>query len=169
MKLTWDQQLSFVPKRLGGTDAVSMPFVQVVTWNDFPEGTAVEPSVEYGIDALVLTQTASAAFRAKEKRGETLSSSPPPSSSSSTTAGSTASNGNRGNAVALGRAMILTALRFYNVSMAATRSRQELDSAAVAIIKGDITAANAILNFGQGGQGSTDSISPGKGKCNATR
>ena len=40
---TWQHALSYVPMRYGGSVAASMPWVQIVTWNDFPEGTAIEP------------------------------------------------------------------------------------------------------------------------------
>ena len=42
--LTWEHALSYMPQRYGGPVAVNMPWVQIVTWNDFPEGTAVEPT-----------------------------------------------------------------------------------------------------------------------------
>ena len=42
--LTWEFALSYVPQRYGGPTAAEMPWVQIVTWNDFPEGTAIEPS-----------------------------------------------------------------------------------------------------------------------------
>ena len=41
--LTWESALSYTPQRYGGETVVEMPWVQIITWNDFPEGTAVEP------------------------------------------------------------------------------------------------------------------------------
>lgn len=54
MALTWEQQISYMPQRLGGPDAVTNPWVQIVTWNDWPEGTSIEPATEssYGYTAL---------------------------------------------------------------------------------------------------------------------
>lgn len=58
MSLTWNMTINYTPQSLGGNVAVSAPFVQVITWNDFPEGTAVEPSLlsEYGYRALQTTR-----------------------------------------------------------------------------------------------------------------
>lgn len=54
MNLTWEQQISYTPQRLGGPDTVTNPWVQIVTWNDWPEGTSIEPATEssYGYSAL---------------------------------------------------------------------------------------------------------------------
>jgi hypothetical protein len=43
MALTWDWQIAFQPNRLGGGDHVDLAWIQIATWNDWPEGTAVEP------------------------------------------------------------------------------------------------------------------------------
>lgn len=42
--LTWEKQISYVPLRQGGTDIVENPWLQITTWNDWPEGTSVEPA-----------------------------------------------------------------------------------------------------------------------------
>lgn len=44
MALTWDTQINWTPKRLGGTNAVLNPWTQIITWNDWPEGTSIEPA-----------------------------------------------------------------------------------------------------------------------------
>ena len=46
--LTWEHVLDYAPKRYGGSQIVTMPWIQIVTWNDWPEGTAIEPSA--GVD-----------------------------------------------------------------------------------------------------------------------
>lgn len=58
MSLTWNMAINYTTQSLGGNVAVTAPFVQVITWNDFPEGTAVEPSAlsEYGYRALQTTR-----------------------------------------------------------------------------------------------------------------
>ena len=42
-ELSWEHALGFTPRRYGGTLDVMMPMMQLVTWNDYPEGTAIEP------------------------------------------------------------------------------------------------------------------------------
>ncbi|MFN0202595.1 MAG: T9SS type A sorting domain-containing protein [Bacteroidia bacterium] len=44
MNLTWDIAQNYSPLSLGGQIAVTQPYVQIATWNDFPEGTSIEPS-----------------------------------------------------------------------------------------------------------------------------
>jgi hypothetical protein len=49
-ELSWEYILNYSPLRLGGEISVAMPWVQVITWNDWPEGTSIEPatSTTYG-------------------------------------------------------------------------------------------------------------------------
>ena len=44
-ELTWNHILGFISNRYGGGDEniVDMPWVQIITWNDYPEGTQIEP------------------------------------------------------------------------------------------------------------------------------
>lgn len=58
MNLTWEKQISYRPQRLGGPDAVENPWVQIVTWNDWPEGTSIEPATDssYGYKAIEICQ-----------------------------------------------------------------------------------------------------------------
>lgn len=67
MALTWDMQINYTPLRLGGTDAVENPWVQIATWNDWPEGTSVEPATDdtYGYTALETCRTKIAEFKAQ--------------------------------------------------------------------------------------------------------
>ena len=44
INLTWTHQLNYAPSTDPSLVAVDMPWVQVVTWNDWPEGTTVEPA-----------------------------------------------------------------------------------------------------------------------------
>ena len=54
--LTWEHALSYVPERYGGSTTVTMPWLQIVTWNDFPEGTTIEPNKgEDGLTAYLAT------------------------------------------------------------------------------------------------------------------
>ena len=54
--LTWEHALSYVPERYGGGTSVTMPWLQIVTWNDFPEGTTIEPNKgEDGLTAYLAT------------------------------------------------------------------------------------------------------------------
>ena len=54
MALTWDMQINWESKRLGGTNDVLNPWTQIITWNDWPEGTSIEPATEdtYGYTPL---------------------------------------------------------------------------------------------------------------------
>jgi len=42
--LTWERALQFRPHRYGTAVTLEQPWVQIVTWNDWPEGTAIEPA-----------------------------------------------------------------------------------------------------------------------------
>ena len=65
MNLTWDKVKSYTPKRLGGVNKVEMPWVQIITWNDWPEGTSIEPASDasYGFAPLETCQTELANFK----------------------------------------------------------------------------------------------------------
>ena len=65
MALTWQKQIDYTPKRLGGVDCVENAWVQLVTWNDWPEGTSIEPasSGTYGYAALYTTHTKIGEFK----------------------------------------------------------------------------------------------------------
>ena len=41
----WNHILNYIPNRYGGdrNNIVEMPWVQIITWNDYPEGTQIEP------------------------------------------------------------------------------------------------------------------------------
>lgn len=55
MSLLWQRHIDYVPFRLGGLDEVDNPWIQIVTWNDWPEGTSIEPATEetYGYRPLI--------------------------------------------------------------------------------------------------------------------
>lgn len=61
----WGDSYGFVDHAGGATlartlslaDAYHLPFVQLVTWNDFGEGTMIEPTVEFEYEALEKIQT----------------------------------------------------------------------------------------------------------------
>jgi hypothetical protein len=64
MALTFDRQIKYVP----GTDGpvyADLPWIQLVTWNDFPEGTSIEPGTldTYGFNAIKTTQNKIADFK----------------------------------------------------------------------------------------------------------
>lgn len=63
--LTWQMQVDYTPLRLSGETPVENPWVQITTWNDWPEGTSVEPATSdtYGYSALITTRTKAAAFK----------------------------------------------------------------------------------------------------------
>ena len=71
MNLTWEAQLGAAeasPTGLVAPDcayAVHMPWIQVVTWNDWPEGTSVEPSDPrgYGFEPLLTTHRGVSRFK----------------------------------------------------------------------------------------------------------
>ena len=41
---TWERALDFQPHRYGTEVTLQQPWVQIITWNDWPEGTAIEPT-----------------------------------------------------------------------------------------------------------------------------
>lgn len=55
MSLTWDRQINYTPNALGGTNVVENPWIQLITWNDWPEGTSIEPATDdtYGFTPLL--------------------------------------------------------------------------------------------------------------------
>jgi hypothetical protein len=66
MSLTWDKHINYTSKRLGGDLDISADWIQLVTWNDFPEGTSVEPSTigtDYGYVALQTNRKKIAEFK----------------------------------------------------------------------------------------------------------
>lgn len=46
MTLLWQRQINYFPRRLGGSDSVENSWIQIVTWNDWPEGTSIEPATD---------------------------------------------------------------------------------------------------------------------------
>ncbi len=64
MRLTWEKQIGYTPNKYG-PDAVENPWVQLTTWNDWPEGTSIEPSTldGYGYRALETCRTSIAEFK----------------------------------------------------------------------------------------------------------
>lgn len=65
MALTWQMQIKYKPLRLGGEDEVDNPWVQITTWNDWPEGSSVEPATAdtYGYTALETCRQRIAEFK----------------------------------------------------------------------------------------------------------
>lgn len=66
LELTWDKQINYMPLQLGGHIEVDNPWVQLITWNDFPEGTAIEPTrlvEDFGFDALQTCRIKGAIFK----------------------------------------------------------------------------------------------------------
>lgn len=65
MSLTWDMQINWTSKRLGGTNHVQNPYTQIITWNDWPEGTSIEPATDdtYGYRPLKTNRTKIAAWK----------------------------------------------------------------------------------------------------------
>lgn len=59
LELTWDMQQIYTPLRLGGVNSVENPWVQIITWNDWPEGTSIEPATDatYGYTPLIICQS----------------------------------------------------------------------------------------------------------------
>ncbi len=72
MRLTWDKHINYTYKRLGGDFNISNNWIQLVTWNDFPEGTAIEPSEasDYGYLALQTNREKIAEFKGITTTGE---------------------------------------------------------------------------------------------------
>lgn len=65
MELTWNKQINFTPLQLGGDIAIDNPWVQIITWNDFPEGTSIEPALasQYSFTALQTCRSKIATFK----------------------------------------------------------------------------------------------------------
>eukprot|EP00737_Agarophyton_chilense_P003446 gb/GEZJ01004039.1/.p1 GENE.gb/GEZJ01004039.1/~~gb/GEZJ01004039.1/.p1 ORF type:complete len:653 (-),score=85.90 gb/GEZJ01004039.1/:165-2123(-) len=65
MALTWKKQIDYTPNRLGGPDPVQNPWIQIATWNDWPEGSSIEPSAAggYGYTALETNRQKIAEFK----------------------------------------------------------------------------------------------------------
>ena len=65
MELTWNKHINYTYKRLGGDFDISDNWIQIITWNDFPEGTSVEPSTSagYGYTALQTNRKQIATFK----------------------------------------------------------------------------------------------------------
>jgi len=59
LELTWDMQETYTPLRLGGVNSVENPWTQIITWNDWPEGTSIEPATDatYGYTPLIICQS----------------------------------------------------------------------------------------------------------------
>ncbi len=64
MALTFDKHINYVPGAAGPVK-VELPWIQVVTWNDWPEGSTIEPATEdtYGYRALLTTMVKTAEFK----------------------------------------------------------------------------------------------------------
>ncbi|MGP8323618.1 MAG: T9SS type A sorting domain-containing protein [Methanosarcinaceae archaeon] len=64
MALTFDRQMNYAPGSFGPVK-VEAPWLQVVTWNDWPEGATIEPATEdtYGYKALLTTMGKIADFK----------------------------------------------------------------------------------------------------------
>lgn len=73
MNLTWQKQIGYVPQRLGGSVVVANPWVQVVTWNDWPEGTSIEPAslATYGYAAITVCHQQIPRFKQSANRYNT--------------------------------------------------------------------------------------------------
>eukprot|EP00177_Eucheuma_denticulatum_P004477 GFKZ01008139.1.p1 GENE.GFKZ01008139.1~~GFKZ01008139.1.p1 ORF type:complete len:593 (-),score=49.67 GFKZ01008139.1:525-2303(-) len=65
LSLTWQLQIDYTPLRLGGVDSVENPWIQIATWNDWPEGTSIEPATSdtYGYTALETCRVKTAEFK----------------------------------------------------------------------------------------------------------
>ncbi len=68
MALTFDRQISYSARRdtgYIGPVKVEMPWIQIATWNDWSEGTSIEPAsaTYYGYDALRTTAVKTAEFK----------------------------------------------------------------------------------------------------------
>jgi len=63
--LTWNKQINYQPLMLGGEIEVYNPWVQITTWNDFPEGTCIEPTItsQFGYKALQQTRAKVTQFK----------------------------------------------------------------------------------------------------------
>ena len=65
LELTWGMQQSYAPLRLGGVNSVENPWTQIITWNDWPEGTSIEPATDatYGYTPLIICQNEISAWK----------------------------------------------------------------------------------------------------------
>jgi hypothetical protein len=66
LELTWDKQINYSPLQLGGDISVDNPWLQLITWNDFPEGTPIEPTRindDFGFEALEICRNKGAIFK----------------------------------------------------------------------------------------------------------
>jgi hypothetical protein len=66
LELTWNKQINYTPLQLGGHISVDNPWVQLITWNDFPEGTALEPTrlaEDFGFETLQTCRIKGAIFK----------------------------------------------------------------------------------------------------------
>ncbi|PXF40175.1 hypothetical protein BWQ96_10113 [Gracilariopsis chorda] len=65
MTLTWEKQISYTPSQGSGLDSVENLWVQIATWNDWPEGTSIEPAsaATYGYRALETCREKAAQFK----------------------------------------------------------------------------------------------------------
>jgi len=70
MALTFDKHINYVPATAGPVK-VEKPWLQVVTWNDWPEGATIEPASEetYGYTALLTTMVKTAEFKGQATPG----------------------------------------------------------------------------------------------------
>lgn len=64
MALTFDRQINYVPGTTGPVKA-ELPWIQVITWNDWPEGATIEPATDdtYGYTALLTTMVKTAEYK----------------------------------------------------------------------------------------------------------
>ncbi|WP_422362192.1 endo-1,3-alpha-glucanase family glycosylhydrolase [Reichenbachiella sp.] len=66
---TYDSTWNYIHKYQG---EVPMKYVMVETWNDWNEGTEIEPSVEYGFQNLVQTESNILKLKGEERSGDTF-------------------------------------------------------------------------------------------------
>lgn len=58
MALTWDRQINYSPNTTVGLNEVENAWMQLITWNDWPEGTSIEPATDatYGFTPLLTSK-----------------------------------------------------------------------------------------------------------------
>jgi hypothetical protein len=58
MALTWDRQINYSPNTNSGFNEVENAWIQLITWNDWPEGTSIEPATDatYGFTPLLTSK-----------------------------------------------------------------------------------------------------------------
>jgi hypothetical protein len=58
MALTWDRQINYSPNTTTNLNEVENAWIQLITWNDWPEGTSIEPATEatYGFAPLLISK-----------------------------------------------------------------------------------------------------------------